>query len=324
VTYLGSVSTAVLLVVFAVLYTDWRPSPTPRRIALLFVVPATSLLLLATDPVHDLFFTAVAEVAFGDFTVFVTERGPWFWVNTLYSYVLFGAATALLAGFAINNHRVYRRQALSVLAGVSIPWLVNLTYLLYPGNGLGLPADPTPAGFAAGSGLLAYAVIGAGLTDLTPIARSAVIDAIDDAVFVLDGDGRIVDYNPVAETLLEVDDPIGRPVCEVLPGSLLAQDVEADPDPVTVDDADRWHQARRLPLADEGSVLLVSDLTEQVRRRRQLRERNERLEEFTHVAAHDLRNPLNTVSGYTELARETGDVSHLDQVGDPAGRDARR
>jgi signal transduction histidine kinase len=38
------------------------------------------------------------------------------------------------------------------------------------------------------------------------------------------------------------------------------------------------------------------------------------------VAAHDLRNPLNAITGYAELVRETGDVSYLEQVPPPADR----
>ena len=39
---------------------------------------------------------------------------------------------------------------------------------------------------------------------------------------------------------------------------------------------------------------------------------NRRLDEFASVVSHDLRNPLNVAQGRVDLARETGDVSHLD------------
>lgn len=40
------------------------------------------------------------------------------------------------------------------------------------------------------------------------------------------------------------------------------------------------------------------------RRRAELQERNERLDEFADIVSHDLRNPLNAAEGYLELARE--------------------
>ncbi|MDS0294412.1 histidine kinase dimerization/phospho-acceptor domain-containing protein [Halogeometricum luteum] len=45
---------------------------------------------------------------------------------------------------------------------------------------------------------------------------------------------------------------------------------------------------------------------------RELRETNERLEDFASVVSHDLRNPLNIVQGHLVLARETGDERHFD------------
>jgi signal transduction histidine kinase len=313
VMYAGVSTASVLLFVLAALYTGGGPTLTRRRLAALFVLPVISLALLATNSVHHLFFTDIAPTAFGDDTVFKAVAGPWFWVHSTYSYTFFGAATLLFARFSLNNRGIYRRQALSVIAGASVPWAVNVTYLFVLGGTF--PLDPTPVGFAVGSSLLAYAVFGARLTDLTPVARSTVVDAIDDGVFVLDHQRERVDLNTAAESLVDDDDIIGTAVEEALPEILLA---DGDgPEPLEVGGTERWYRSHKIPLADSGSVLIVSDVTEQKRRRRQLREQNERLEEFTRVAAHDLRNPLNAISGYTDLARETGDISHLAQV-DPA------
>lgn len=44
----------------------------------------------------------------------------------------------------------------------------------------------------------------------------------------------------------------------------------------------------------------------------QLTEQNRRLERFSSIVSHDLRNPLNVFEGRLELARETGDDEHFD------------
>jgi len=60
------------------------------------------------------------------------------------------------------------------------------------------------------------------------------------------------------------------------------------------------------------AALRRADREEQLRRRRrELRRQNERLDEFTSVVSHDLRNPLSVAIGRLELARET--------LGDPDG-----
>jgi signal transduction histidine kinase len=59
------------------------------------------------------------------------------------------------------------------------------------------------------------------------------------------------------------------------------------------------------------------------RREAELRERNDRLDEFASVVSHDLRNPLNVAQGRLELARETcscGATEHLDAVAESHDR----
>jgi len=57
-----------------------------------------------------------------------------------------------------------------------------------------------------------------------------------------------------------------------------------------------------------------TDITEQKRQERERKRKNERLEEFTSVVSHDLRNPLNVASGRLDLARDECDSDHLDAV----------
>jgi PAS domain S-box-containing protein len=67
----------------------------------------------------------------------------------------------------------------------------------------------------------------------------------------------------------------------------------------------------------ELAELLVSHTAQaldQLASERELRERNERLDEFARVVSHDLRNPLNVAEGRLELAREECDSDHLDDV----------
>ncbi len=66
---------------------------------------------------------------------------------------------------------------------------------------------------------------------------------------------------------------------------------------------------RARELADRNEVL--------ARRERELERQNERLDEFTSIVSHDLRNPLNVAEGRLELARSNaGDSEHLSAVAD--------
>jgi PAS domain S-box-containing protein len=85
-------------------------------------------------------------------------------------------------------------------------------------------------------------------------------------------------------------------------------------------------QSNAFDPSDETYVELVAtSLTtalERVQRETNLQDRehalerqNERLEQFTDIVSHDLRNPLNVVEGRLALAREERDSEHLDSIG---------
>jgi signal transduction histidine kinase len=60
------------------------------------------------------------------------------------------------------------------------------------------------------------------------------------------------------------------------------------------------------------AALVRADREQTLRtQRRRLRQQNERLEEFTSVVSHDLRNPLSVAKGRIELALEDDDGTHL-------------
>jgi PAS domain S-box-containing protein len=78
---------------------------------------------------------------------------------------------------------------------------------------------------------------------------------------------------------------------------------------------------RSVPRKDEsgdvvGTMAMYMDITE----REEVKRANERLEEFTSIVSHDLRNPLNVASGHLELAREDCESPHLESVERAHGR----
>jgi PAS domain S-box-containing protein len=54
--------------------------------------------------------------------------------------------------------------------------------------------------------------------------------------------------------------------------------------------------------------------------REQIERQNERLDGFASVVSHDLRNPLNVADARVELARDSGDIAHLDDAADALDR----
>ena len=75
-----------------------------------------------------------------------------------------------------------------------------------------------------------------------------------------------------------------------------------------------------LDAANAAGYAIYTDVTDRREREETLRRQNERLDEFASIVSHDLRNPLSVAEGYVDLARETGDVDHLDKAAEAIDR----
>ncbi|PCR91183.1 histidine kinase N-terminal 7TM domain-containing protein [Natrinema ejinorense] len=64
----------------------------------------------------------------------------------------------------------------------------------------------------------------------------------------------------------------------------------------------------------DGVVLNTRDVTERKKREREIRRKNDQLEEFAGVVSHDLRNPLTIAQGYLEAARDAVDCEYHDDI----------
>jgi signal transduction histidine kinase len=159
--------------------------------------------------------------------------------------------------------------------------------------------------------------------------RASVLEQIHDGVLVVDDDDRIVHSNPAARAMLwDADRDLLNEPLDALFDSDVDPPVAGSSKEITVEDDNRvldLSASRLTNPQDErvGRIIVMSDVTEQARRREQLRmlsERNERLDEFATVLAHDLRNPLNAADAALELARETEDEEYFEKVSDAHGR----
>ncbi|GAB7008184.1 sensor histidine kinase [Halorubrum trueperi] len=68
------------------------------------------------------------------------------------------------------------------------------------------------------------------------------------------------------------------------------------------------------PTPDGNYVVNTRDISARKERERQLKNTNERLEEFASIVSHDLRNPLNVAQGRLQLANEDCECDHLADV----------
>jgi PAS domain S-box-containing protein len=203
VSYVGIVSAPVLFFIFSLQYTHRDKWLSRGNAALLWLVPAITFSLAATNHRHGLIWSSFTPGPNPEDNILIYGHGAWFWVHVVYSYSLLMTAAIALALAAWRFHNIYRRQALTLLIGLPIPWLGNIIYVagLSPIPGL----DLTPFAFIVSGAIIAWGVYVWRLFDLAPMARDAVVEHMSDAVLVLDAQSRLADANPAARRLLGLD-----------------------------------------------------------------------------------------------------------------------
>ncbi|MEF8869800.1 MAG: histidine kinase N-terminal 7TM domain-containing protein [Haloarculaceae archaeon] len=311
------------LLLFVLVYTGRGDAIRTPLVALLLVEPVGFGLLALTDPAHRL----VVRGSLASDSV-VEAAGPALFGHIAYSYLLVAVALYLAGELLYRAEFVYRRQATALVVGILAPFLGNVLYFFTP-----VPVDLTPIMFVVTGGALTYAALRADLLELSPMARSAVLDTISNGVLVLDRNGAVLDSNPQARRLLGLDGPIavGKPVEDLPSGrdealERLVESLPPDAERVfELDLAEHILEVRVTPLHDPsdrpvGAAVVMHDVTERERQRRALRRQRERLDQFASVVSHDLRNPLNVAAGGVALARNGGDLDDLDMVVDALDR----
>ena len=195
-TFVGVVFVPTFVFTFVVQITQLSRWITRISLFALLIEPFVMLAALLTDPWHGLFFLASRDATAG----MVLVGGPFFGANLIYSYVLVFIACILLVQKYSQSSGLYRKQLGTILAGVGIPWLNSILFIIglspFPN------ADNTPFSFTIAGMAFAYALWRHRLLDVMPIARHVLIENMSDGVVVLDAQNRLVDINPAARNLI--------------------------------------------------------------------------------------------------------------------------
>ncbi|WP_418281807.1 ATP-binding protein [Halorubrum sp. DTA98] len=258
----------------------------------------TIVAVKVTNPIHQQYFTA--EVATTPFTYLVIHHEPLHWIVMGLAYSLAFVGIFMLFELFVQVDfdtkpliAVVSLTGLPVLldvVGAATPLLLDVTY-----SALGVAA------FAVGV-LYVY---------FDRFQTVQLAGEVDDPIIVLDGEGHVQDFNRSARALFPaLADAIGTPFDDVLPS--IASAVDTDGDDVRtfqIDGDTRYYSVSENPFTAVGERLgrsiILTDVTERERYRRELERQNDRLDRFASIVSHDLRNPLNIAQGRIDLALET-------------------
>jgi two-component system, NtrC family, sensor histidine kinase PilS len=282
---------------------------------------ATSAAIVALDVFAIALLLWVTDGGLSVFTVLLA-------VNVVVAALVVGARAAWAA--SITSLMVYMTISVgSVIGWLPVPPGQTLDALSLTSPELGVAILSNTAGLLLIPGLasmLASRLKSAGgqlrraAADAAELARlnDDIVRCIASGLVTIDPSGRIRSINPAGAEILGGDDGslIGEPIERYFPGLSLAGTGEARSRAELVGvraDGERFPVGYGAnTLIDEagngsGTLLSFQDLTE-IRRLRELAAREERLAALGRLSAglaHEIRNPLSSISGSVELVRES-------------------
>jgi diguanylate cyclase (GGDEF)-like protein/PAS domain S-box-containing protein len=184
-----------------------------------FIEPLLNLVLLGTNLSPSAFrvnaFIQTNHLPFPGYLV--SQYGHWFWFSMIYlNLFLLGDFIALLLAYLRAPHWTRDRYWYLLLA-LLFPWIFSLIDLpdwLSPNQDYLLLAAITVSVLIMGWSLLRTRIL-----DIMPIARDAVLDQINDAIFILDSEKCLVEMNQAARKIHQVrpDLLIGKPINHLFP-----------------------------------------------------------------------------------------------------------
>ncbi|WP_238717332.1 histidine kinase N-terminal 7TM domain-containing protein [Natronorubrum halophilum] len=269
VAFVGAVLVSISCFSFAVAYSGNEQWLSRRVVLLLAIEPAVAFVLYATQ-YRQLYEYPPDTAVVADLVVLDRTFGPMGIIHVLFLYGLLVVGAGFLLKTVYGSQHVYREQAIAILVAVFVPLVANVVWFL--GFGPMGNLDLTPVAFTASGLAFALAIYRHHLLDITPVARTAVVENMHDGFLVIDETNRIRDGNAAVRrrtTDRGSDSIVGRDVTDLFPEieSIVRDGAPTGRTEMVVDgdDGRRFFdvQLQRLSNVDGIRLLLLRDVTEQ-------------------------------------------------------------
>ncbi|GAB1471893.1 histidine kinase N-terminal 7TM domain-containing protein [Chloroflexota bacterium] len=326
--YIGIIGLPLSWLAFALAYSGLSALLTKRNILLVLIFPILTYIVVLTNPYHHWFFTSVGlqTDAVSGLILIKNPLGWWFWLHAAYAYTLLIIGAYYLISEYWEKREVYRFQILINITAILLPWIANgivLTRILPS------PIDITSIMFSASILILGWGFLRYRLLDILPVAHHAVFESISDAVIILDPSLRVVEFNPAAQELFNLNPSVvlGHSFHDVMKPWVQLKDsalrthgfhrevvLEKDDKPI------RWLHlfVSTLRNGSHGQIITLRDVTSIKENesalaiaRDEAMQANSFKSQLLANVSHELRTPLSIILGYTDLiARKSyGDLN---------------
>ncbi|RIW28812.1 diguanylate cyclase [Bacillus salacetis] len=194
--YLGMPFSATMGLIFIMRYLGMNLSS--KKLMALLAVPFTSLILVASNDFHQLYYRAYEIHPELGAPFVYQEIGIWYVVQGIYTFASLFVAFIFVFSRWRETDKDYRPQLLSLLWGQLVPMITAFVYLLgLTPQGI----DPVPMVLWLTSLFYFWAIRSSRMFSIMPIAKDAIFNSINDGVIVLDEAGRLIEFNQAGKSM---------------------------------------------------------------------------------------------------------------------------
>ena len=299
---------------------------------LLVVLPTLDVLLLWTNPLHQMYFT--------DFSFPLPGRGIFFWVHLVTDFVFIIVTFVLLILYIIKN---FNRNPMIILTGIGLifPYVINIMYSFQI---IHLNNDITPLGFFITFLLFVWVAYRNQIFNVKVGMFSTTMDAITDIILLFNEKGILMDANKSAMDLFATYNlTVGRTKKtlffkelqfkvlteeweDVLQRIINDEDVEGE---ITMKRGDHMNRSYSFfgKMHVEGNhnigyIFMITDISNYRSMIDEINDQNQQLVELNKLAesashaktnflsnmSHEIRTPINAIVGMTKIAMESDDA----------------
>jgi PAS domain S-box-containing protein len=339
--FVGVVVVPGLWLIVTMQISGYERRVTRSNLVILSVVPLMTLFLIFTNDSHGLMWSNVALNEVDPFLPLAETRGLGYWLMIVgYSYFVLLVAVVIFVRRVVVSRSLYRRQAAPMILVSCGAWSFSAAWFLNPS--VFMYIDPTALALTVAASITMWRLTY--LPDIIPVAHEIVVDSMNEAVIILDAQSRIAELNPRAQELVghSLSEALGQPV-EAIWADWASARKALDSGTERVKEVSFGVGDRRKVYELESSRLsgitserpnllfILRDITERKILDEKLRLYSEQLKEYaehledlvqertkelreaermaaigetTAMVGHDLRNPLQAMTGTLYLAKK--------------------
>lgn len=290
--YLGFTLIPPFLLIFTKAYLS-KENLKVTQVLPWFIFPVLTNVIVWTNSYHQLIWTGFTP---GNqaLNILIYKHGPWFYVNSAYTYILLGLSVFYLIKALFSHQQIVRWQVSAILVSLLFPFASGTAYLFgwEPVKGM----DISALGFVFTGLIITLAILRFQLFDLMPVARAALVEHMRDGIIVIDEKERIVDLNPAVQKIFQVKSKslIGKNIREILPEPLVTHLSDGSFDEAAYEmltaDAQTYFDVNTVSLKNKqnlptGTLIILSDITQRKKVEFDLKDSNIQLQDrLTRIA----------------------------------------